>query len=159
MSRFEEAFKHVVEAEGGYVNDPNDPGGETIYGITKRDHHDMWKDGPPSLEAAQHRYKVAYWDLAHCDALPWPLALFVFDAAVNQGVDAANRLLQKAAGTIQDGIIGKNSLVAIARADQRDLCGLFLADRALRYTGTRNFDRFGRGWLKRLFVLAGNATI
>jgi lysozyme family protein len=80
--------------------------------------------------------------------------MFVFDAAVNQGVDTATKLLQKTVGTVQDGFIGKNTLVALARMDQGELCALYLADRALRYTGTRNFDRFGRGWLKRLFKIS-----
>lgn len=154
MSRFEEAFAHVIGVEGGYVNDPADPGGETMYGITRRDHPDLWTAGRPTLEQAHQLYHVAYWDRAHCDTLPWPLAMFVFDAAINQGPDTAVKLLQRSVGTVQDGFLGKNTLVALARQDQPELCALYLADRALRYTGTRNFDRFGRGWLKRLFKIS-----
>jgi lysozyme family protein len=154
MTDFSKAFEHVVGVEGGYVNDPRDPGGETIYGITRRDHPGAWAAGRPTLEQAKAIYRMGYWDPARCEYLPWPLAAFVFDAAVNQGVSTAVRLLQKAVGTVQDGAIGKNTLAAIQRADQRELCALFMADRALRYTGTRNFDTYGRGWLKRLFVVA-----
>jgi lysozyme family protein len=150
---FHEAFKHVIGLEGGYVNDVRDPGGETKYGITKRDHPTV-DIKALTLEDAGRIYKIGYWDPAHCEHLPWPLAGFVFDAAVNQGVPVAVKLLQKAVGTVQDGVIGKNTLAAIARHDQGELCALFMADRALRYTGTRNFDIYGRGWLKRLFKLA-----
>lgn len=153
MSQFDEAFAHVIGVEGGYVNDPRDPGGETKYGITKRDHPDLDIKGL-TIDDAKRRYQMAYWEPAQCDHLPWPLAGLVFDSAVNQGVQIAVKLLQKAAGTVQDGVLGKNSLLAISRADQAELCAMFLADRALRYTGTRNFDIYGRGWLKRLFKIA-----
>jgi lysozyme family protein len=110
-----------------------------------------------TLADAKSIYQQGYWTPARCDQLPWPLAYFVFDAAVNQGWQNAVKLLQKSVGTAQDGVIGNNTLVAIKRADQKELCALFMADRALRYTGTRNFDVYGRGWLKRLFVVAMEA--
>ncbi len=154
---FDQAFEHVVGVEGGYVNDPRDPGGETIYGITKRDHPDLWVSGRPSIEQAKARYRQQYWDPVKADQLPWPLAMFVFDAAVNQGVATAVKLLQKSLNVAQDGVLGNNTLAAIRKSNQTELCGLFLADRALRYTGTRNFDVYGRGWFKRLFVLSMEA--
>ena len=151
---FDKAFEHVVGVEGGYVNHPNDPGGETIYGITRRDHPQAWVNGRPTLEQAKVIYRDQYWRPVKADDLPWPLAMFVFDAAVNQGVGTATRLLQKTLGVAQDGLIGNNTLAAIRRSNPVELCALYLADRALRYTGTRNFDVFGRGWLKRLFVIS-----
>lgn len=154
---FDKAFEHVVGLEGGYVNDPRDPGGETIYGITRRDHPIAWEQGPPSIEQAKAIYQSHYWLPVKADELPWPLAMFVFDAAVNQGPGTAIKLLQKALGTVQDGILGPNTMRAIRGANQKELCGLFLSHRALRYTGTRNFDVYGLGWLKRLFVIAMEA--
>jgi lysozyme family protein len=154
---FDKAFEHVVGVEGGYVNDPHDPGGETIYGITRRDHPEVWTAGRPSLAEAKEIYRHSYWEPARCDDLPWPLTSFVFDAAVNQGVVTAVKLLQKTLGTVQDGVLGKNTLAAIKGREQKELCAMFMAERALRYTGTRNFDRYGRGWFKRLFILAMEA--
>ena len=151
---FDRAFGLVVGVEGGYVNDPNDPGGETIYGITKRDHPEVWITGHPTLAVAKEIYQHSYWAPAHCGDLDWPLSMLVFDSAVNQGVGTAVKLLQKTLGTVQDGILGQNTLRAIKGRDQAELCALYLADRAIRYTGTRNFDHFGRGWMKRLFKLA-----
>lgn len=151
---FDKAFNSIIGVEGGYVNDPADPGGETIYGITRRDHPQAWANGRPSIEQAKAIYKANYWDAVKADQLPWPLALFMFDAAVNQGVGTAIKTLQKTLGTVQDGILGNNTLAAVKKSEPVELCAMFMADRALRYTGTRNFDRFGRGWLKRLFHIA-----
>lgn len=151
---FDKAFEHVIGVEGGYVNDPRDPGGETIYGITRRDHPVAWEAGTPTLEQAKAIYKSHYWNPVKADELPWPLALFVFDAAVNQGAGTAVKLLQKALGVAQDGILGQQTLAAVKKANASELCGLYLADRALRYTGTRNFDVYGRGWFKRMFLIA-----
>jgi lysozyme family protein len=79
--------------------------------------------------------------------------MFVFDAAVNQGVEPAIMMLQKTLKIAQDGILGVVTLKAAQ--DARDQAvSMYLADRALRYIGTRNFDQYGRGWLRRLFVLA-----
>jgi lysozyme family protein len=154
---FDRAFENVIGVEGGYVNDPDDPGGETIYGITRRDHPQAWANGQPTLAQAKEIYRRDYWDAAGCGQLLVPLAELVFDCAVNQGVGTAKKLLQKALGVTQDGIIGRGTVAAIQRADQKELCALFMAERALRYTGTRNFDKYGRGWLKRLFIVAMEA--
>ena len=153
MSDFQKAFGQLIGAEGGYVNDPRDPGGETKFGVTKRDFPDLDIKNL-TVEQAQGIYLTKYWAPARCDDLPWPLSALVFDAAVNQGVDAAAKLLQKTVGVAQDGAIGNNTLAAIRRMAHDELCALYLADRALRYTGTRNFDVYGRGWFKRLFKLA-----
>jgi len=61
-NNFDKAFDLVVGVEGGYVNDPRDPGGRTIYGITERDNQDLWRAGPPTLAQAKARYKRDYWD-------------------------------------------------------------------------------------------------
>lgn len=153
MSRFTDCFAHVVGLEGGYVNDPHDPGGETIYGITRRDHPDLWANGRPTLEQAQERYRAEYWDACRCDSLPNPYDLIVFDAAVNQGPVQAVMMLQKALGLTTDGRVGPLTIAACQTAGKEGPA-LVLTERAMRYIGTRNFDRFGRGWLKRLFLVA-----
>lgn len=153
---FDKAFEHVVGLEGGYVNDPRDPGGETKYGITKRDHPNV--DIPNlTMDQAKDIYRAGYWIPARCDDLPWPLAAFVFDAAVNQGPGASIKMLQKSLNVSQDGVIGNNTLASLKRADQRELCAMFMANRALRYTGTQNFDVYGLGWFKRLFAITMGA--
>lgn len=152
MNNFDKAVAHILEAEGGYVNDPNDPGGETNFGICKRQYPDLDIKNLTKAEASAI-YKRDYWDNVKGDKLPWPLALFVFDAAVNQGVDAAVKTLQKTLRVPQDGILGLQTLKA-AQNSSVTTEAFYLADRALRYTGTRNFDKYGRGWLQRIFKIA-----
>lgn len=150
---FNKAVDIVITLEGGYSNAATDAGGETKYGIAKRFYPHL--DIPAlAIEQAREIYDTDYWRPAKCQELPWPLCLFVFDAAVNQGLGAAGRMLQKAAGVAQDGLLGKQTLKAVLNADQRELGAMFMAERALRYTGTRGFDVNGRGWLKRLILVA-----
>lgn len=160
MDRFDHCFKLVIGVEGGYVNDPHDPGGATIYGITRRDHPDLWLDGPPTLEMAKQRYLERYWYPAQCDKLPAPFDLLVFDSAVNQGIRPAVRILQRALGVADDGVIGKITISAMTEKRGPQLAeavAMTLAQRALYYAQTRGFDRYGLGWLKRTYLVAMDA--
>jgi lysozyme family protein len=152
---FERAFDNVVSIEGGFVDDPADPGLETKYGISKRAYPDVDIKNL-TLDQAKSIYRFDYWEPLHCDEMPWPLSMLVFDCGVNQGLSTAAKTLQRALNVEQDGVIGKVTL-AKAKAAGTETCALFLADRSLRYTSTRGFDRFGRGWLKRLFLIAMEA--
>lgn len=153
MSDFDAVFAATIGLEGGYVNDPQDPGGETKYGISKRQYPS--EDIPTmTLERAKILYKRDYWDAVKGDMLPAKLNHIVFDTAVNQGVDAAIKLLQRVLGVTQDGILGKDTMRMLEQKMSKTLCCNYLSERAMRYIGTRNFDRFGRGWFYRLFSLA-----
>ncbi len=90
----ERALDFVLKWEGGYVNDPKDPGGETKYGISKRafpmlDIKDLTRG-----EAADI-YRHEYWEKAGCDGLSWPMNMVVFDTAVNLGVGRALDMLSR----------------------------------------------------------------
>ena len=158
MSDFDKAFTIVIGHEGGYVNDPQDPGGETKYGISKRAYPavDIAELG---LEDAKRIYRDDYWDACCCDDYHWPLNLYVFDGAVNQGVQVTIKMLQAALDLRQDGIIGKKTLAAAREASDWHMAR-FMARRAMRYFGTRRFDRFGEGWLIRTYNVTrqGNQT-
>lgn len=156
MTYFERAIDVVLAEEGGYVNDPRDPGGETKFGISKRQYPDI-DIAALSVSAAKDIYRRDYWDVCKCDDLPWPMCLFVFDSAVNQGVGAAVRMLQRAINVPQDGILGLRTMAAAAKARPWHVAR-FMAFRAMRYQSTRNFDRFGEGWLIRLFRVAMEAN-
>lgn len=82
---FEKALRFVLRWEGGYSNDPDDPGGETNFGICKRDHPNVDIKNLTARQAGEI-YRAKYWTPAGCDALPAPLDQIVFDAAVNCGV-------------------------------------------------------------------------
>ena len=160
---FDEAVDLILgpTIEGGYSNDPRDPGGETNHGISKRAHPNVDIKNL-TTEGAAEIYLHEYWIPAHCDDLPWPLDVVVFDSAVNQGVVTAVELLQKTANVAQDGSWGPKTKAAVANGTRLDLAefvALFMADRALRYTGTRNFDIYGRGWLKRLFKICMDKSV
>ena len=85
---FERSLAFVLKWEGGYTNDPDDPGGETNFGISRRA-YPRENIGKMTRERAAEIYRRDYWGPAGCEALPFPLALCVFDTAVNCGVTSA----------------------------------------------------------------------
>jgi len=153
---FEIAVSFVLGLEGGYSNDKRDPGGETKYGISRRAF--PWMNIKTlTHEGAVEIYRKYYWDAAGCNDLPWPLAGYVFDGAVNQGVMATVRNLQAALGVRVDGIIGPVTILA-AQSNAKEQAALFMAERASDYMKLSSFSVYGRGWMKRLFLVAGEFT-
>lgn len=149
---FENAFAKTVSIEGGYVNDPKDPGGATKYGISQRAYPGL-NIAALTLNDAFAIYRRDYWDKICGDDLPDPLSHLVFDAAVNHGIEPAAKMLQAALKINVDGVIGQETIKA-AKSAGNAVCAVYMAKRALRYTRTPNFDVFGEGWMKRLFVLS-----
>ena len=98
--RFPECVKFVLKWEGGYSHDPNDPGGETNFGIDKRSHPDVDIKNL-TVEKAAEIYRKDYWLKAGCDAMApgWDLA--AFDLAVNTGVGNVKPFLAEAKGDLQ----------------------------------------------------------
>ncbi len=90
-TNFDRAVSIILKIEGGYVNDPADAGGETNYGISKRSYPQEDIKGMTPARATEI-YRRDFW-LPECDALPWPLALYVFDVAVNSGASRARSFL------------------------------------------------------------------
>src|ERR1044072_8557468 len=95
------AFKSAVEIilahEGGYSFDPRDPGGETNFGISKRQYPNLnIKD--LTRERAKAIYFSDYWNKVRGDSLPFGVALVAFDYAVNAGVSTAIKALQRVSG-------------------------------------------------------------
>lgn len=88
---FEKCIQFVLEKEGGYVNHPNDPGGETKYGISKKAFPDLDIKNL-TIEQAKRIYFQNYW-LRGASSLSWPLNLCFFDCAVNQGTGQAKKFL------------------------------------------------------------------
>lgn len=159
---FQRAVDIVIKLEtggdpaGGYTNDPRDPGGETRWGISKRAFPD---EDIKNLtrERAVELYRKSYWEPLRPDEFAAPLAIVLFDTAVNQGVQTAIKLLQRACGVTQDGVMGPNTISAANR--MRDAVARFSAERAVRYANTANFDTYARGWLRRAFIVALEAYV
>ncbi len=149
MTLFDKLIDRVLGHEGGYVNDPDDPGGETKFGIAKRsypalDIRSLTRDQAIAI------YRRDFWARVQGDALPPSFAFQALDAAVNHGCENAVRWLQRAAGVADDGIVGPQTLGAVKRADQADLVLNFNAERLEFYAKLKTFDVFGRGWTRRV---------
>lgn len=160
-TRFDAACALVVGAEGGYSADPRDAGnwtggavysGElrgTKFGISAAAYPTLDIKGL-TLADAQAIYRRDYWGHMQCDALPAPVALLVFDAAVNQGVWPATRFLQAAADVRQDGEIGPETLAAVGVVDVLTLVGELAWHRDRSYHEDATWMLYGHGWITRL---------
>jgi lysozyme family protein len=149
MSAFDAAFRVTVGHEGGYVNNKDDPGGETNFGISKRAYPNVDIKGL-TLEKAKAIYLTDYWSRTGCDKMAPALALLVFDAAVNNGVGSAARWLQLAVGVTPDGKIGPGTLSAITKADPQKAAVEFMAQRINAMANLPTWKTFGLGWARRL---------
>jgi len=149
---FDALINRVLSHEGGYVNDPRDPGGETKFGIAKRSYPHLDIRGL-TREQAIGIYRSDFWDRVHGDELPRSFAFQALDAGVNHGIGNSVRWMQRAAGVADDGVIGPMTMTAIGRTEPADLVLKFNAERLRFYAKLTTFDAFGRGWVNRV---AGN---
>lgn len=146
---FDKAFGRVIGHEGGYVNDVRDPGGETKYGISKRAYPNV-NIRELTLDQAKEIYRRDYWDRLHLDELPDAIRYDLFDAAVNSGVSAAAKFLQRAAGTAADGVIGKMTISAANGMDPQRLDKRMAGYRLQFLCDLPTFPTFGKGWVRRV---------
>lgn len=157
---FNKALELVLKHEGGYVDHPQDPGGATNYGITKKVYETYLgrpctkqevKDMP--LDAVAEIYKRKYWDKIRGDDLPNGLDWCVFDFAVNAGVSRAARTLQGFLATAIDGIIGSGTLEAIDNypTSVKGVIEVFTSQRSTFYRTLKHYETFGKGWDRRCY--------
>lgn len=109
MASFEEAIKETLKWEGGYVNNPADPGGETNFGITKRDHPDL-DIANLTVEQAIEIYRKDYWNPLYGLIDSQEVAGKIFDAGVNMGPRKAVKILQGVLAVTVDGLFGPGTL-------------------------------------------------
>ncbi|MBN9333247.1 glycosyl hydrolase 108 family protein [Devosia sp.] len=159
--RFEKCLGEVLRHEGGYVDHPDDPGGATNLGITRKTLARWRKVSPwtalPNAEVqaltrgeAALIYRANYWNTCSAGSMPRGIDLALFDFAVNSGPDRAVRVLQAALGVAADGAVGPVTLAAAQAADaKRAINGL--CDKRLSFLrGLASFSVFGRGWTRRV---------
>lgn len=140
----------IIELEGGYVNDFNDPGGETKYGISKRSYPDVDIKNLNTYMAAQI-YRDDYWGPVHGGDLPTGLDLLMMDCAVNCGVHRAVLLLQETLRAKPDGIFGPKTRNKLRGASSLSrLISKYIARRGHYYGTLDDFEYFGLGWMDRL---------
>ncbi len=147
----------ILMSEGGYVNNPRDPGGPTNLGITQQTlsgwlGHAASVADVQALTQAQVEpiYQADYYNAAHCHQLAAGVDLMIFDEAVNQGVGRAIRTLQQAAGVTADGFFGPATLAAAQALVPATAIASIYAIRAAFYRSLSDFDVFGVGWMARL---------
>ena len=132
-SDFDRAIAFVLKWEGGYVNNPADPGGETKFGISQRAYPSVnIKD--LTEEQAKAVYKRDYWEKMGCNALIWPMSLVVFDTAINMGCSKAAEIRSKAG------------------EDWREYLGLRIGH-YVSLAAKLSMRQFLRGWLNRVMDL------
>lgn len=157
-SNFDAALAAVLAHEGGYVNDPQDPGGATNRGVTQAV-YDVWRvDHQLPKRSVKHItpaevmaiYKRRYWDAVKGDQLPSGLDYCLFDFAVNSGPKRAATHLQRVLGVSDDGKIGPQTLEAAERAPTTDLIHAVSNLRQAFLEKQPHFPRFGRGWTRRV---------
>jgi lysozyme family protein len=147
----------VLASEGGYVDDPQDPGGATNLGITlavlsQWRHTAVTKADVQALGPAEAGaiYRANYWNATRCPDLPSGVDLLVFDAAVNTGCGRSAKFLQGAAGAVADGAIGPATLAAVATVPVGTLIPALASARMAYYHSLSTFNHFGAGWTARV---------
>ena len=154
MNNFELAFNFTFREEGGYINDPNDSGGGTKFGISRATypHLDI---SNLTAQQAKDIYYNDYWLDAQCDKMPFSIALSLFDFAFNSGLPNAAPILQITMGVSSDGIIGDQTLAAI---DENKFLN-YNTYRILYLIHRKNFNDYGKGWTGRVLRLVSYITL
>ena len=152
---FKECLDLVLKSEGGWVNHPQDPGGETNLGVTKR----VWEEyvGHPvdslkklTKEDVAPLYELKYWRPCYCEVLPRGLDFVVFSMGVNAGPGRSVKLLQSAIGCVPDGVIGPRTRELISSSNGANIIKKFSTARREYYQSLKTFPIFGKGWLLRV---------
>ena len=146
---FNEAIDRVLSSEGGYVNDPNDPGLETQWGISKRSYPNVDIKNLTRDEAKQI-YKRDFWDPVANAGIHGDVVFQVLDFAVNSGGSVAVQYLQRAVGVADDGHLGPVSVAAINDTPMPVLLLTYLALRLEFMTKLKNWPHAGKGWARRI---------
>jgi len=154
---YQKCLETILHHEGGYVNHPKDPGGETNLGVTKRVYEEWGgtKDMKDLLvEDVAPIYKKNYWDRVKGDDLPSGLDLCVFDFGVNAGTGRAAKYLQNLVGAGADGAIGPGTLgkvnAYVEEHGVEETIKKYQEARQGYYESLSTFETFGRGWTRRV---------
>lgn len=158
---FTRSLSKTLEHEGGYSNNPADPGGPTMKGITLKTYSsflgraatvDELKSIPN--EHLEDIYNRHYWMVCNCDELPVGIDACVFDFAVNSGPGRAAKTLQALVGSAQDGQIGPKTINAahswVAAHGLKNAVRLYQHERQEYLEKLKTFPIFGKGWTRRV---------
>lgn len=155
-----EGLTHTKELKKrcGLVNDPDDAGGLTKFGIAKNFYKDV-DVANITLAQAEEIYVRDYWNRCYAEKLPFELGFYVFDACVNMGVGFAAKMIQVGLGVEVDGKIGPKSLAAMAAIKKEDIEPILMKMHGYRSQYYKNIVhrnptqiKFLKGWLRRCDV-------
>jgi lysozyme family protein len=162
---FEECLALVLKHEGGFVNNPRDPGGMTNLGVTKvtyegfvNRHVDEAEMRSLTPDLVAPLYKKMYWDRIKGDDLPVGVDYCLFDLAVNSGVGKAGKLLQMALDVPADGLIGPMTLRALESRDPEEIIQQVCQERLDFLQSLNTWNTFGKGWGRRVAEVEQHAT-
>ena len=161
---FQACLPIVLRFEGGFVDDPQDPGGATNLGVTLAT-LSSWLGRTATIGEVEALtadqvgpiYLARYYNPAHACDCPAGVDLMVFDEAVNQGVGRAILSLQRCAGVTPDGAFGPQTRAAVTAMRPAALIDALAADREAHYRALPTFAHFGKGWLARLAAAKASA--
>jgi lysozyme family protein len=153
LVNFDDIIEVVLHHEGGYVNDPDDPGGETNFGIAKRSHPDV-DIANLTKEGAKEIYKEHYWNRNKVESLSEDLRHIYFDMCVNQGRGRAVKILQKAANAkganlVVDGGMGPKTIAAMEGVELQRVRAYRVKYYADLVTRKPDLEKFYFGWFRR----------
>lgn len=163
-SNFDECLRLVLKSEGGFVNDPRDPGGITNHGCTKA----VWEEWVcrPVTEQEMRNltqkdvaplFRKKYWDKILGDNLPLGIDYCVFDAAINSGPGRASKWLQACLKVEVDGVVGPATMKALMAANPKTFIEDYCQRRLSFMTELKTWEAFGRGWTKRVYAVKDSA--
>lgn len=147
--QFLKCINRVLGHEGGYVDDPTDPGGETKWGISKRSYPRVDIKNLTRNQAIAIYYRD-FWLKIRGDEISDGCAHQLMDTAVNSGCAQAIRFMQRALGVADDGHFGPISMDAMRKAKEIDVVMLVMAERLDFMTHLKNWPNHGKGWARRM---------
>lgn len=181
MAEFDKAFNNTMGHEGGYSNDPDDAGGETYRGISRK-YHPNWEgwviidDTKPNIDSAvldpyvRSFYKNFYWNPNRLDEFPQEVSDEIFDTGVNMGVKEAAKFFQRSLNylnrnstlypdLVDDGLIGGKTISAFSSLPKQDLVILLTMMNVLQgqhymeyMTKSPTQEKYARGWFNRVMI-------
>jgi len=162
QNNFKNCLELVLKSEGGWVNNPKDPGGETNLGVTKK----VWEEWVGhevktmqglTPEDVAPMYQAKFWMSCYANQLPVGIDYMAFDMAVNGGPGRSVKLLQECLGCVPDGTIGPRTMQLIDQKKPEDIVEAFSQRKIDFYKSLATFATFGKGWLKRVEDVKQNA--
>jgi lysozyme family protein len=155
-ANFDAALEFTLLQEGGFSDDPNDPGGPTMDGITLSEFQ-TWFGADKTVDdlkaitrdQASTIYQASYWEKVNGEELPSGVDLSMFDMAVNAGPTRSIQILQKELNVAVDGILGPITLKVLLRNQPTAVISWLDTGQTRFYRSLSTFQYFGRGWLNR----------